>query len=97
MVHLGNNKFWWYWVHHDKSTKGINPRDLNPFINDQANSTVPQEIFDRMIKNFQTRNYTGNNNISSIRPFIKALGAPTSNILYKIPMSSTKYNDRVFS
>lgn len=100
MVNLGNNTINGYWVHPDECTKGIDPRDVDLFVNDQANSTIPREIFDTMMKILKRRNYTGNNNISSIVPFIKQLGAPTSNILYKIPMlytfPSTKYNDRVF-
>ena len=100
MVNLGNDTSIGYWVNPNENTEGVEPQDLDQAINAQANSIIPQAIIDNTMNILQTRNYTGNDNITSIVPFIKGLGSPTSNILFKIPLvyifPSTKYNDRLF-
>ena len=101
MVNLGNDTFSGYWVAPDEMTEGIDYDDINERVRDQLVKTIPDDITNKMFHILDTHNYTGLNNVISIVMFIKSLGPPTNEILYKIPMvyffPSTKYNDRLFA
>ena len=85
MINLGNDSYNGYWVNQNEHIEGVEPHDIDQAINYYTNRMIPQETVHKIMKILQNRHYTGNDNISSIFPFIKGLGSP-----------STKYNDRLF-